>query len=557
MPRMGRILGAACALALVAGSALVSSPAADASAARPAVSGATPIWLGYDRLPDFGTVSTEVRVEMRDRVQMRCTLIRPTFAGLPLADQRPVIVVNYFAYRAMQQTAMAGMAEGFAQRGYVALSCSPRGSGGTPGTWRPFEPQEAEDNYDLIEWAAVQPWSNGKVGQTGISYGGISTMKAVAENPPHLKAAIPIVSYQDPYREFAYPGGIRSTTMRWWPYFTGLTSVTDPSQTPDMTAAALPGYLDFETRVAAHPTYDSYWKSLAIDIKAADKTDIPILHVGGWNDLFPEGTVRNYLGTKDQSYLLMLPGAHLEFVPGVPQFEAVRGGMLAFFDKLLMDKKDAPLPGSRVTSWEMPRGTGGWFEMDSYPSGKPSRLALAGPQGAGVATQFTYTANPLDNGCLCTDHGLYNSTEYPFNNQALSDTQRVQFNGGPTDGSVVIAGAPVAHIKAAFSTPEGVLVVRLEDVAPDGTSTVITTGWLRASHRLGHGSAVPVSPGQPTNYTVELWPTHWRLAAGHAFRITISSGDVQHIEPVAPPGSTVTIFAGKDGSTFDMPIYQP
>lgn len=555
MPRLSRIGGALCALALVAGSALVSSPAADASAtgpAAPAVSGATPVWLGYDRLPSFQTVSAEIRVPMRDRTLMRCTLVRPAIANVALNDQRPVLVVNFFAYRLLQP--VMHMAEGFAQRGYVALSCSPRGTGGTPGAWRPFEAQEQRDNYDLIEWAAVQPWSNGKVGQTGISYGGISTMKAVAANPPHLKAAIPIVAYQDPYREFSYPGGIRSTTMRWWPFFTWGTSVGD--QTPDASLATLPQFGDFENRAASHPLYDSYWKSLTIDVKAADKSNIPILHVGGWNDLFPEGTVRNYLGTKDQSWLLMGPGAHVEFVPGVPQFDAMRGGMLAFFDRILMGRQDAPLPGSKVTSWEMPRGTGGWFEMDNYPSGKPSTLSLAGPQGNAVASQFTYSANPFDNGCTCLEHGLYNSTEYPVNNQAVQDTQRVQFNGAPSSSDVVIAGAPVARIRAAFSTPDGVLVVRLQDVGPDGTSTVITTGWLRASHRFGHGSAVPVSPGAPADYTVELWPTHWRLAAGHSLRITISSGDVQHIEPVAAPGSTVTIFAGKDGSTIDIPFYR-
>lgn len=552
MPRMGRILGTLSALALVAGSALVSSRSADAVATAPAVSGPTPVWLGYTRLPDYGTVSTEIRVPMRDYTQMRCTLVQPTFSGLPLSDKRPVIVVNYFAYRALQP--IMQMAEYYASRGYVALSCSPRGSGGTLGTWGPFAALEARDNYDLIEWAAAQSWSNGKVGQTGISYGGISTYKAVATNPPHLAAAIPIVAYQDLYREMVYPGGVRGTALRWWPYFTWGTSAAD--QTPDVSLNTLPQYADFETRAQQHPLYDSYWKSLAVDIKAVNKTKIPILAVGGWNDLFPEGMVRNYLGAKDQSWLLMGPGAHGEFLPGVPQFDAMTGGMLAFFDHFLMGRADAHVPDSKVTSWEMPRGTGGWVQMDDYPATKPAKLALAGPQGSGVATQFTYSANPLDNGCLCLEHGLYNSTEYPFNDQRISDQQRVQFSGAPSAGDVVIAGAPVAHIRAAFSAPDGVLVVRLEDVSPDGTSTVITSGWLRATHRLGHSSAVAVSPGQAADYTIELWPTHWRLRAGHAFRITISSGDLQMIEPVAPAGEIVTIYAGKHGSTFDLPVYR-
>jgi putative CocE/NonD family hydrolase len=546
------MMGAACALALVAGSALVHSGSADAAATAPAVSAPTPVWLGYTRLPDYQTVSTQIHVPMRDSTQMRCTLTQPAVAGVSLADQRPVIVTNFFAYRAIQDAVVSG--QGYAERGYVTLACSPRGSGGTPGVWRPFEAQEAQDNYDLIEWAGVQPWSNGKVGQTGISYGGISTYKAVALNPPHLKAAIPIVSYQNVYREMVYPGGVHGTPLRWWPYFTWGTSIAD--QSPDASVATLPEYAEFENRAEQHPIYDSYWKSLSVDIKAVDKTKIPILDVGGWNDLFPEGEVRNYLGARDQSWLLMGPGAHGEFLPGVPQFDAMAGGMLAFFDHFLFGRPDAPLPATKVTSWEMPRGTGGWVQMNDYPATRPSTLALAGPQGAGVSTQFTYAANPFDNGCVCVDHGLYNSTEYPFNDQQVPDTQRVQFSGAPTTNDVIIAGAPVAHLRASFTTPDGVLVVRVEDVGPDGTSTVITSGWLRATHRLGDSTYAPVVPGAVNDYTVDLLPTDWRLRTGHAFRITISSGDLQMIEPVAAPGSTVTIYAGKDGSTIDIPFYR-
>jgi predicted acyl esterase len=87
-------------------------------------------------------------------------------------------------------------------------------------------------------------------------------------------------------------------------------------------------------------------------------------------------------------------------------------------------------------------------------------------------------------------------------------------------GDVVIAGEPAARVRAALSTGDGNLVVRLHDIAPDGTSFVITTGWLRASHRL---------------------------------RLSVSSGDLSAVEPNAPPG-TVTVLAGSGGSTVEVPV---
>jgi putative CocE/NonD family hydrolase len=118
---------------------------------------------------------------------------------------------------------------------------------------------------------------------------------------------------------------------------------------------------------------------------------------------------------------------------------------------------------------------------------------------------------------------------------------------------IVIAGEPRAHLRAALSTTDGNIVVRLHDVAPDGTSFVITTGWLRASHRTGHEQPALLTPGQPYDFEVALWPTHWRVAAGHRLRVSVSSGDVATVEPNAPPG-TVTVLAGAGGPTVDVPL---
>jgi len=115
---------------------------------------------------------------------------------------------------------------------------------------------------------------------------------------------------------------------------------------------------------------------------------------------------------------------------------------------------------------------------------------------------------------------LYGAPDDPANDQRLPDEARLHFDSAPVADDVVIAGEPRAHLRAALSTADGNLVVRLQDVASDGTSFVMTTGWLRASHRTGHEHPALLTPGQPYDFDVALWPTHWRVAAGHRLRVS-------------------------------------
>ena len=515
-----------------------------------------PAWLSYDRPATSEVVVNEIDVPMRDGVAMRCTFSRPGHAGQPALGRYPVLVSNFFAYRLLQVTNFHLEADRFAARGYAVLECSPRGSGGTPGEWRPFGEQERRDLYDLIEWAGTQPWSSGKVGQTGISYGGISSYKAATTGAPHLAAVAPIVGYSDFYSEMIYPGGVRGSVLRWWPAATWALSVGD--QNPADAVTSLPEYAAFEERAQQHPTRDAYWQELAIDAKALDAGNVPVLNIGGWHDLFTKGTVDNYLAAKDQSWLMMFPWAHADFMPGLPDFAVVERALLAWFDHWLMDMPQAPLPSARVTSWQLPKRTGEWVELPDWPgTNKASVLHLNANrtlgQQPGASAALTYPVNPFDNGCACMESGLFGSPDDPTNDQRLADATRLDFDSPLLKEKVVIAGEPTGRIRAALSTTDGNLVVRLNDVAPDGTSYVITTGWLRASHQTGDAQPTPRVPNQVYDYRVALRPTHWTLAAGHRLRVSVSSGDLAKIEPNATLG-TVTVLSGEGGSTIEVPI---
>ncbi|HLH23078.1 MAG TPA: CocE/NonD family hydrolase [Chloroflexota bacterium] len=94
-------------------------------------------------------------------------------------------------------------------RGYVVVNCDLRGFGHSDGVGTLLSDAEADDYYDLIEWAAAQPWSSGRVGLNGVSYLALSQWKVAALRPPHLAAICPWEGFSDVYRDLAYPGGIR------------------------------------------------------------------------------------------------------------------------------------------------------------------------------------------------------------------------------------------------------------------------------------------------------------------------------------------------------------
>src|SRR3546814_1326572 len=83
----------------------------------------------------------------------------------------------------------------------------------------PFSPREAQDHYELIEWAGTQPWSNGKVGLSGISYLATNQWLVAALQPPHLAAICPWEGWWDHYRDFTRHGGILANAFptAWWP----------------------------------------------------------------------------------------------------------------------------------------------------------------------------------------------------------------------------------------------------------------------------------------------------------------------------------------------------
>ena len=140
-------------------------------------------------------------IPVRDGTQLHFTYVRP--AG----DAKVPTLLTYDGYDAGFNPD-PGYIERYVPKGYAFIGVSLRGSGCSGGTWDFFQPAEALDGYDVIEWIAQQPWSDGKVAMVGKSYPGITQLFVAQQRPPHLVAIAPGHTYGDIYRDISYPGGI-------------------------------------------------------------------------------------------------------------------------------------------------------------------------------------------------------------------------------------------------------------------------------------------------------------------------------------------------------------
>lgn len=517
-PRARRAL--ACAASILTALAVSVAPVATA-APKPAAPSTDVLpddpFFAYDRPPEYEVVRQDVRVPLRDGSHVVCQLYRPgDTTTRPAAGRFPGIVYEYTAYADNAEVFGAGAAY-FVRRGYNALVCQARGSGGSPGSLDPFSPQEQRDNYDVIEWLAAHPASTGRIGQMGVSYGGHSALLVAVNQPPHLEAIIPMNGIHDWYEDTIYHGGIYSARIRDW----------QRQVAPD----TLRTY-------AEHPLYDDFWRDRSV-MSRWDRLTVPTLEINGWYDRYRDGMVKNYRARPDNVWLISGPWEH-----GYPEGQYAdigKGAYLAWWDHWLMQDPDAPLPATHVISYEVPGpGAGrGWQRFEQWPPRDAHELTLR------LGTD----------GVLSQTAGRPGTVTFDVNTEPEppQDHERLVFGTAPLRRDLVLAGDASARIKASFEAEDGHLAVVLYDQAPDGTSTRITEGWLKASHRDTHTALSPVEPGQVYELDVHIRPTHYRLSAGHRLVLRVSSDDYPAIDSSAPPGR-VEVRTGAAGSTLHLTV---
>ena len=177
--------------------------------------------------------------------------------------------------------------------GYAVISPDPRGVGSSEGYAHAWGSQQSEDEYDLIEWAASQEWSNGKVGLTGDSYLAMSQYAVAGVRPPHLSAIAPWEGAFSPYKDTMARGGIKDMG-----FHQSLTSTLFTKTKVE----------DVGTMIMEHPFYDAYWIDKEPDIA---NVEVPAYVVASWtNAIHSQGTIQAFLEMGSTEKWLRISNTH-------------------------------------------------------------------------------------------------------------------------------------------------------------------------------------------------------------------------------------------------------
>ena len=241
--------------------------------------------------PPGAVAEWDVPVPMRDGVRLRVNVFRPATGGpwpvimcahpygkddIPLHHRTRRGYRPSVQYRLMRTAPLTHSAwtswespdpAHWVTRGYVVVNADLRGWGTSAGEPTVLSGQEGQDVHDLVEWAAVQPWSTGRVGLSGVSYLAMSQWAGAAKRPPHLAAICPWEGFTDFYRDFARPGGVLETG-----FFTVWSTVTKRRSG---------GRIDLRTAARHRPQFDRWW---ADRNRRIEDIDVPTLVCGSFSD---------------------------------------------------------------------------------------------------------------------------------------------------------------------------------------------------------------------------------------------------------------------------------
>ena len=316
----------------------------------------------------------------------------------------------------------------------------------------------------------------------------------------------------------------------------------------------------------SHPSRDEFWTTCSIE-ERHDNVQVPALSIAGWYDIFLDGSIRNFNGVREKGAteeartgqkLLLGPWTHttpplqqsgaVDFgnragQGAVPLSMDVDGEHLRFFDYWLKGidegySDEAPISlfvmGEDVwrdeQEWPLARAVNTDYYLSS--GGKANSISGDGTlttdaPGDERADIFLYDPNqpvPSMGGQLC----CYPSKLPPgaFDQRPVEARSDVLMYVTPPLASDVEVTGPISlTLWASTDAPDTDFTGKLVDIFPDGYSRNLTDGIIRARYKDGTDQARPITPGEPTEYTINLWPTSNLFKAGHRIGLEVSSSN--------------------------------
>jgi len=540
----------------------------------------------------MGTIVVErgLLVPMRDGVRLATDVYRPAAPGrYPVLVQRtpygkddlwPVATLMFSPLDAVE-------------RGYVVVVQDCRGRFASEGEWIPFV-VEGPDGHDTVEWAAAQPFSDGRVGIYGSSYNGVTVLQAAIHAPPHLRACVAYMTGANYHEGWVYSGGAFELGFGLWYALhqtwdalgrVGLDEAGIAEAAARLTRATLDPMAAFRhLPLAEHPLfegriarywrdwtsrerYDEYWRKIDVVANAA-KIRVPVLHIAAWYDGFLRGhldleqALANHpdARVRDEHRLVVGPWEHMAYLgvrkasAGEREFGpiAVGGPVTAaplcfeWFDRFVAERETSAPASSRVRYFLL--GANEWREADAWPPPhRPERLHLRSAgrarsrhgdgalsrEAPGEEPPDRFVHDPLDPVPTVGGRNMIPGVCSP----GVQDRSKVEerddvlvYTSPALDAPLTIAGPVRSKLFIRADAPDADFVAKLVDVEPSGYCAPIAEGVLRARFRGGRDREEPLVPGEVAAIEVDLLAVAHVFAAGHRIRLEIAGSDFPKLD---------------------------
>ena len=460
-----------------------------------------------------------------------------------------------------------------------------RGTGSSGGKWDSWGPRTQEDYKEVLDWIQAQPWSNSSVATTGESYMGITSLliaeadaARVAEGKPRaVKAVWADIPMADAYRDVTFQGG--SVDSGFIPLWLGLvTGLSDlpPSSTSQNPQEAASIYLEHSARnvefsgetggrstLGQEDAYDGPFYRLRSPVVRASEIHIPVVIQGGWWDLFQRGEplLWESLRNSPDRVLFMSPHYHISAGPAMEDPNLKE----EWFAHWLLRASNGVQRTPKVNLYPINGDHWEHFKRFPVPETSYQRLHLSGESsgsspvslhdgslaGSAPSAEGGEQAPLLPASSPCSrltaqwTAGAASTPVCDTNNTTYEATS-LTYTTAPMQADTKITGLITANLWAELSATDATLVAVLSEVEPSGASNQLTAGFLMASqravdpklstygpkkamirpwHPFTKESQHAVTPNEPTEYKIEIYPTSAIIKSGDRLRLTIGTAN--------------------------------
>lgn len=554
--------------------------------------------IGAHTVDDGVEMTWGVRIPMSDGVHLNATIYRP--------PEMPVALPVIFTMTPYISDRFHTDAQYFAKNGYVFVIVDSRGRGNSEGRFNAFM-QEAKDGYDVTEWLAGQPFSDGQVAMRGGSYGGYNQWATAKEFPPSLKTIMPVASAFAGVDFPMFNGVPYPYIIRWLTLTSGRTpnNVTFAdekfwiskyralylSHAPFKSLDAIVGNLSTEFQEwVAHPERGPYWDAMNPTDEEFARINLPIITVTGHYDGDQPGAMEFYRRhmrfaseeARNRHYLVIGPWDHAGTRRPKKEFGGLTFGDNSVLDMNAFDKAwyDWTLKGGKKPEFLKKRvayfvaGANHWRYADSLADIAEETLVLhlTSPHGTADSVFASgllsprepargerpdrYTYDPLDTSRAELETEPNDNYLVDQRLPLSIDGDGLIYHSAAFDQDTEISGYVTFEAWMALDVPDTDFSVVLYEVLGDGSSIMLTRTVQRARYRKSMYEPELVKPGQVNRYVFDrFFFFSRRIAKGSRLRLVITAPNSINAQKNYNSGGVVAEETGDDARTATITLY--